>query len=217
MIAVPAYQTVFGTAERPISEGGRWINGSVGVDWLDVRVDSGRAFAAEFSPVYNDAVAVLTTSLSSDQYAVGKVSRVAGYSPTVKHEIELLLRFQIGPHSARGYEVLWGHSGELNVVRWNGPLGQYTALAGIYGKNIGPARAGDLLRAEIVGDTIRVFRNGTFELAVSTLGTWQDGQPGIGFWPKPGATMESYAWEWFEAGSLEPAPTTGLAAAVKQP
>jgi hypothetical protein len=32
--------------------------------------------------------------------------------------------------------------------------------------------------------------------------TWTDGQPGIGFWPKPGTTIPAFAWRNFAAGSL---------------
>jgi len=57
----------------------------------------------------------------------------------VSHEIELLLHFQITASNARGYEVLWGVTGECNIVRWNGPLGNYTPLLSVSGPNIGAA------------------------------------------------------------------------------
>lgn len=197
------YATEFPLAENPLSEGGKWVNGAVaGFDWHDVQSAPGEAFAAQAATGYNDSIAVLATAFKANQYAQGTVSRTAGYSPGVSHEIELLLRFRISSHVARGYEVLWGHGGELNVVRWNGPLGNYTPLAAVTGPNIGPAVDGDVLRAEIVGNVIRVFKNGQLVYTAPPNDTWTDGQPGIGFWPKPGATLKSYGWRNFEAGSL---------------
>ena len=80
---------------------------------------------------YDDDIASLNTSFLSfnaNQYAQASVYRAKGYSPSGSHEVELLLRFQICPNNARGYEVLWGAGGFLAIVRWNGPLSSYTPL-----------------------------------------------------------------------------------------
>jgi len=149
---------------------------------------------------YNDDIAVLNTVFAANQYAQGTVFRAPGYSPGVSHEIELLLHFQITASSARGYEVLWSQEGYMAIVRWNGPLGNYTPLVdGLY---IGPAVDGDVLRAEIVNNVIRVYKNGGLVATGPTDTTWTDGQPGIGFWPTPGATLQSYGWRSFAAGNL---------------
>jgi hypothetical protein len=202
-ITSAGYSTNFVTAEQPLSDGGTWIDGkATGLDWNDVQSVAGEAYSAEFATGYNDGIAVLNASLAANQYAQGTVFRAADYSPGVSHEIELLLRFQITAHNARGYEVLWGQTGELNIVRWNGALGDYTPLASTTGPNIGAAVDGDVLRAEIIGNTITVYKNGTLVFTGPSNSTWKDGQPGIGFWPKAGATLASYGWKKFEAGSL---------------
>jgi hypothetical protein len=198
-----SYSTNFSSTENPLSEGGKWVNGkAVGVDWNNVQSISGKACAAAFVSGYDDPIAVLNTSFSPNQFAQGTVSRAAGYAPGASHEIELLLRFRVTTRSARGYEVLWGHSGELNIVRWNGPLGSYTPLGGTYGPNIGAAVDGDVLRAEIIGSVIRVYKNGTLVLTGPSNTTWADGQPGIGFFPRSGATLANYGWKTFSAGTL---------------
>lgn len=198
--AADAYLTAFPRAENPFSDSGRWVNGGdAGLDWQNVRTVPGKAFATDFATGYNDAIAVLNASLSPNQFAQGTVTRAAGYDPTVKHEIELLLRFKIEPHRARGYEVLWGKNGDIFIVRWNGPLNSYTALAGR--ADMAPGREGDRLRAEVVGTKIKVYRNGALVLVASDS-TWKDGQPGMGFWPKPGATIDAYGWTDYQAGSL---------------
>ena len=156
-----SYSTNFNLTENPISAG-RWINGkAVGLDWNDVQSVPGKAYASALATGYDDDIAVLNTTFAANQYAQGTVYRVSGYSPGVSHEIELLLRFQVTAHNARGYEVLWGQTGEVNIVRWNGPLGDYTPLGAVSGPNIGAAVDGDVLRAEIIGSVIKVYKNGS--------------------------------------------------------
>lgn len=201
------YTTSFAGTENPISEGGKWVNGkSVGLSWNNVQSIPGRAFAAAFvggASRYNDPIAHLNTSFAANQFAQGTVYRVPGYrNASDKHEIELLLRFQITANSARGYEVLWGQDGEIVVVRWNGPLGSYTVLGGIPDSPSNMAVDGDVLRVEIIGSVVRVYRNGSLVVTGASDSTFTNGQPGIGFWPTAGSTLASYGWKNFQAGSL---------------
>ncbi|MEO8137819.1 MAG: hypothetical protein ABI831_28060 [Betaproteobacteria bacterium] len=201
-----SYATNFPSTENPISESGKWINGkTAGVDWNNVQAVPGKAHASVLSGNpnrYNDSIAHLNTAFAANQFAQGSVYRAAGYSPgTSKHEVELLLRFQISANFARGYEVLWGHSGYLAVVRWNGPLGDYTALYEAGDPGIGPPVDGDVLRAEIIGNVIRVYKNGMQVASVSDA-TYANGQPGIGLWPVDGASIDKFGWKNFQAGGL---------------
>ena len=201
------YSTNFSSTENPISEGGKWVNGkAVGLNWNNVQTVPGKAYAANFvsaSSRYSDPIACLTTSFTANQYAQGTVFRVPGYrNPIDKHEVELLLRFQITPNSARGYEVLWGQDGEIWVVRWNGPIGSYSALGGISNSPANMAVDGDVLRAEIIGSVIRVYRNGSLVFTAPADSTFSTGQPGMGFWPTAGSTLSSYGWKNYQAGSL---------------
>jgi|KBSMisStandDraft_5_1062788.scaffolds.fasta_scaffold15025_2 hypothetical protein len=201
-----SYSTAFGGVENPIDDGGRWTNGkAVGLDWQDVQSLSGRACASVLSGTgrsrYDDSIAVLKGNFPADQYAQGTVYRAPHYLPIASHEIELLLRFKITPRVARGYEVLWAHNGVLNIVRWNGPLGDYTPILHPDGVLIGPPVDGDVLRAEIVGTRIRVVRNGSL-VASRPATTWRDGSPGVGFWPLASARPQDYGWKRFEAAHL---------------
>ena len=196
-----SYSTSFAATENPLSEGGKWINGkAAGLDWNNAQTVPGKAYAADFATGYNDPIAVLNTSFTANQYAQGTVYRAPGYSPGVNHEIELLLHFQISANNARGYEVLWAHQGNMAIVRWNGPLGNYTPL--VDNLQIGQAVDGDVLRAEIVGNVIKVYKNGALVATGPTDATWTSGQPGMGFWPKPGASPQNYGWKSYLAGSL---------------
>ena len=207
-----AYSTNFPATENPLREGGRWINGkSVGLDWNNPESASGKVYATVQSGLsgsrYDDSIAHLSKSqhpFAPNQFAEATVYAVDGYS--ANHEVELLLRFSISAHDAHGYEVLWGLRGYIAVVRWNGPRGQYTALYDPGTGSIPPPRNGDVLRAEISGNTLTVKRNGSTVVAVDVGvkgGTiWQEGQPGIGFWPVDGATPHNLGWKSFRAGNL---------------
>jgi hypothetical protein len=208
--ASSAYSTDFPLTENPLSEGGVWVDGKViGLDWNNPQSISGRACASVRSGLsgnrYDDNIAHLNSAsvaINANQYAQGTVYRASGYSPSgSKHEIELLLRFQITSHNARGYEVLWGHEGSFAIVRWNGPLGDYTDL-GFSGPGPGVAVDGDVLRAEISGSVIKVYKNGALVGTGPSNSTWSDGQPGLGFWPVDSSTPEDYGWRRYEAGNL---------------
>jgi len=206
------YSTTFALAENPISEGGIWVTGkATGLSWNNVRTAPGKAYGAALVTAegltrYADPIAHLRTSFTPNQFAQGVVSRVPGYkNPSGSQEIELLLRFQITANNARGYEVLWSQTGGMCIVRWNGALGGYTLLGDACTDDgtANEAVEGDVLRAEITGYTIKVYKNGVLVLTRTDPDSmWPDGQPGIGFWPTPGATPENYCWKAFQAGSL---------------
>jgi RNA polymerase sigma factor (sigma-70 family) len=216
VVAVPAYvalkpsgtySTNFPLTENPISEGGAWVRGGVeGLDWNNPKTSSGHATASVAASRYNDCIAHPNRpSFHAAQYAQGTVYLANGYTGNGgKHAVELLLRFSISAHNARGYEVLWDTSGGIAVVRWNGPPGNFTSLW------TGPAPKpvdGDVLRAEIAGRVISVYRNGsrlaTIDVTSQGGTVWSSGQPGIGFWPVDGALPDSFGWKSFEAGSLK--------------
>jgi hypothetical protein len=195
--------------ENPLSEGRQWVNGkAVGLDWNNPLTVPGRALASVNSGLgvsrYDDSIAHLSTSVATftpNQFAQGTVYKAAGYSPSGSHEVELLLRFQTAAHNARGYEVLWGITGYIAIVRWNGPLGGYTPLYDPGAGSISVPLDGDVLRAQITGDTITVYKNGSLVATVSDS-TYATGQPGMGFWPIDGATAANLGWKSYQAGNL---------------
>lgn len=201
------YSTNFPRTENPISENGVWVRGGVeGLDWNNPKTASAHATASVVASRYNDCIAHLNRpGFNADQYAQGTVYLANGYMGNGgKHAVELLLRFSISGHNARGYEVLWGTSGEIAIVRWNGPPGNFTSLWS------GPALKpvdGDVLRAEIAGRVISVYRNGsrvtTIDVASQGGTVWSSGQPGIGFWPVDGAIPDNLGWKNFQAGNLK--------------
>jgi len=207
------YATNFVATENPLSEAGKWVVGkAIGLDWNNPQSASGKVYASVLSGAngasrYNDSIAHLNASsqpFTANQYAQGTVYLANGYSGA-SHEVELLLRFSINAHDAHGYEVLWGLTGYLAVVRWNGPLGNYTPVYDPGAGSMPVPRDGDVLRAEVSGNTLKVILNGVTKATVnlsSAGAVWSSGQPGIGFWPVDNATPQNYGWKSFEAGNL---------------
>ena len=90
---------------------------------------------------------------------------------------------------ARGYECLFHFNGQVQLMRWNGPFGDFIEMPNATGrKSAGRALvSGDVIKATIDGtNTIRAFLNGV-HLSTVTDSTWLTGQPGIGFLSEPRA------------------------------
>ena len=73
-------------------------------------------------------------------------------------------------------------SQSVQIVRWNGPAGDFDYVAQTQGPGISD---GDTLKAEIIGTTIRVYINGALVLTGSDS-TFATGNPGIGFYLQGG-------------------------------
>ncbi len=179
------YVTNFPSIESPISENNVWINGEVaGLDWTNVHTTTGLAFGTQIgSGAFNDSIAVLAGSWGPDQTVTATVHSVNQQGGNVFEEVELLLRFQIAAHSARGYEVnfraLNDKESYSEVVRWNGPLGNFSYLVKNHGQKFGISD-GSVIKASIVGSIITVFIN---DVVVSEVvdNVYADGSPGMGF------------------------------------
>jgi hypothetical protein len=197
------YSTNFDGTEKPISEGGVWTNGGqIGLDWQNVEKDQGIAFGSGFSDGYNDCLAHLS-GFAPNHYAEATLHVASGYTPPSSHEIELLLRFEITAHSARGYEINNGWNGAYSqIVRWNGPLDDFTYLD-TTGPGFGALVEGDVIRATAIGSTITVYKNGN-EVLSATDSTWSDGNPGMAMFIRPGTGAETrnYCFTAYAAGDL---------------
>jgi hypothetical protein len=185
------YMTNFPLAEDPISENGNWINGRVvGLDWTNARTTPGLAFGTETgSGGYDDAVALLTGTWGPDQTVEATVYTV-NQNDSISEEVELRLRSSLLANRCTGYEVLFSArssaAASIQIVRWNGPFGDFTVLGSRYGKPHG-ITTGDVVRATIVGSTITAYINGVQKLKVIDS-TYSSGSPGMGFFLRGGTT-----------------------------
>jgi hypothetical protein len=181
------FTTDFNRDENPLSEYGKWNNGGLdGLDWTNVRTGHGMAYGTQTGTDtgfyrYNDSYAILS-GFPPDQTAVGVVHFL---HPTgaCNQEVELLLRWTSKPHKATGYECLFrclDSSGfYMQVVRWNGALGDFTYIASLKDPSTG-IKDGDKLKASISGNKIKVYVNGVIKLQ-ATDNSYPTGNPGIGF------------------------------------
>jgi len=180
------YVTAFPIVEMPISEGNRWLNGrAYGADWNDVSTTPGLAFGTQpGTGRFDDSVAVLRGSWGPDQSLTAIVHAVTPKGGGVYEEVELLLRWSLSPHSAKGYEInfraLNSSESYAEIVRWNGPKGNFTYLVQRRGLAYG-IKDGDIVAATVEGILITSYINGV-AVAWARDSTYAAGSPGIGFY-----------------------------------
>lgn len=206
-----SYSTSFPATENPISEDGEWINGgTTGLDWGNVQTTPGLAFGTNVSgaPPYNDSTAVLAGSWGSDQMAQATVYTV-NQTDSVQEEVELRLRTTITAHSITGYEfdyrVTSDGSQYIEIVRWNGPLNDFTFLTPSPCTTCGPGlQNGDTIKATAIGSTLTLYINGV-EYLQATDTTYTGGSPGIGFWNEGGTVADdsNYGFTNFMASVVQ--------------
>ena len=178
------YTTTFPLTENPISEVGNWVNGkAVGLDWSDVQTIPGLAFGTESgNNGYDDSTALLTGTWGPNQSAEATVHTVH-QNDNIFEEVELRLRSSLSAHSATGYEINFRCSKTSNaytqIVRWNGPLGNFTYVASNQGSQYG-VKDGDVIKATIVGNVITAYINGV-QVVQGTDKKFASGSPGMGF------------------------------------
>src|SRR5437868_5872043 len=184
--ATTSYTTAFPLTEIPISEGGNWTNGlAAGFDWSNVRTTPGLAFGTQSGvDGFNDSIGVLKGTWAPDQAGTATVYAVNQTAGDVFEEAEILLRFAITPHIARGYEINFSMRNDASytqIVRWNGPYADYTLLDA---RVIPVLHTGDRVAASIVGNTITSYVNGVeiFHVSDTDFNAIAAGSPGLGFY-----------------------------------
>jgi hypothetical protein len=193
------YSTYFDLTENPISEGAAWRRASNA--WTNVRTANGIAFGTNGTAnTYDDSYALLS-GFGPDQQAEAVVFRSPTLKSGITHEVELLLRFSDDAYNARGYECLFSYDGGVQIVRWNGALGDFTVLptsgAGKFGREL---VSGDVTKATIVGKVISTYINGVLR-AQTIDSNFASGQPGIGFFTRPGGNSENFGMTSYTASS----------------
>jgi hypothetical protein len=178
---VAGYSTQFPLNEDPISEGGHWMVGkTIGLDWGNVSTYPGYAFGHAGPASYADPVALLTGEWPPNQ----SVEVVVDKRTVFRYpEVEVRLRSSLAKHNCDGYEISFSlrddDTAYLILVRWNGPLADFTYLLQVGGKQYA-VKTGDRIKATIVGNEINAYKNGVL------MGTVKDsaytrGNPGFGF------------------------------------
>lgn len=210
-VNITQYSTTFPATENPISQGGKWINGgTTGIDWANIQtglasdgvthIAMGTGPANTGATVYADPNNILAGTWPNDQQIVGVVYSSAP-SPFYK-EVELHVRFSISPHWDAGYGVdcsVVPSTPYLDLGKWNGPLGDFTAFARItstYCAN------GDVLKLTVIGNVLTVYKNGV-QLMQAQDSTFTSGAPGIDFYNSADTVWNTQGFSSIYAG---PAP-----------
>jgi len=201
------YSTDFPLTENPISEGGHWIH--LGTPWSVIATGGGVAYGTQpGNGAYTDSYAHLS-GFPPNQSATATIHLDAGFSPGGTREVEIHLRWADSASSASGYECNLAYDGAYaEVVRWNGPLGDYTYVSPQGSGGPGAVHDGDVFKAQIVGTVVTTWLNGKElqQVDVASIGgtVWTDGDPGMGFWRGAGAsaTPGDYGFSSYSATSL---------------
>lgn len=182
------YSTHFSNTENPISEGGTWKNGALdGIDWTDCRTRPGLVFGTESgtnSSQYDDSTCILAGKWGPLQTVEATVFS-QNQNDSYFQEVELRLHSTIRPHSCTGYEVLFRvlhPGGYATIVRWNGPLGNFTYLNQKPNANYNGIQPGDVVKASIDASGVIIGYVNNIEVIRAVDTTYADGNPGIGFW-----------------------------------
>jgi hypothetical protein len=224
------YATDFPLEENPISEGGVWQHS--GASWAMVRTFANRAVGNQTgSGGYDDAYAYLSRfgPNQTAQATLWKDPSIGNDSIACKiwrrliwrrlrgnycdgpgtYEVELLLRWTDSPISAHGYECNLSWDGKYaEIVRWNGPFGNFTYITQqrTFNAGIMPPNNGDLFKATISGPTINVYLNknddkGDQLIVTGTDPTFTDGGPGMGFFIQGNVDPTKFGFASFKASS----------------
>ena len=205
---VHTYSTTFQKTENPISEGGKWMGGSLagrdpgkvnsstgGRLFGDVQTANGLSFGVDEPTEFGDPTAILAGTWGPTQTAWAKVKIIKLPLGNCCHEVELRLRMTITDRSITGYEAycsVMPDNAYCHIARWNGPNGSYWNFE----KPIGPNSLadGDVIKATVTGTDpviITLYKNNVqIAQAVDTgaagggngaYGPWKSGNPGIGY------------------------------------
>jgi uncharacterized repeat protein (TIGR03803 family) len=190
------YTTNFPLTENPISENGKWTNGqATGLDWSNCQTTTNFAFGTQDgSGGYDDSTCVVNGSWGPVQTATGTVHVT---TQSAFQEVELRLHTTLTPHSITGYEINLsvGSNRYAQVVRWNGPLNDFTLLDG---RTTGTINDGDVLKATIDrSGVITVYINNVQQFQVTDT-TFAAGNPGMGFY-SAGGTNSNFGFSSFTA------------------
>jgi hypothetical protein len=153
---------------------------------------------------YDDPTAVLAGEWGRNQHCRGTVYSV-NQTNQYFQEVEFRLRSSITPNSCTGYEVFWRAlktgEGYAEIVRWNGPVADFTSLKKLIGVEYGVAH-GDVVEATIVGNVLTGYINGV-EVISATDDAFASGAPGVGFNFFVGETTIDHGFSSFEVDTYD--------------
>jgi hypothetical protein len=151
-----------------------------GLDWGDVSTSPGYAVGRAGPKRFADSVALLTGDWGPNQAVEAVVDKRTIFRYP---EVSLRLRSLLRRHDCQGYEISYSlrnnDDAYLIIVRWNGPLADFTYLVNAQGRQYA-VKTGDVVKATISGNVITAYKNGV-QMAQVKDNTYISGYPGFGF------------------------------------
>ena len=198
---VRSFSTSFDVAESPISENGAWVHRATA--WKTVRTTGGHAGPADNVGAHFDDCYAHVTGFPPNQQVEATIYK----SGEMGGETELLLRVTDTGTSVSCYECLFNVGGSVDIVRWNGPLDDFTYIGNVIFTPF--PFDGDKIRARIVGQSIEFYYipKGTSTpqlMATATdnsSGKLTSGDPGIGFFQRSPGSLD-FGFKDFSATGL---------------
>jgi hypothetical protein len=157
------------------SLGANWTN-ALGAVVIDSNTRAVCSVAGENDAFYN------ALTFSADQYAQAVVTL------STADWVGVCVRA-----SANNSYVFYGSTSDWEITRW------VSGVAGVIASGSWTASTGDVLRLEVVGTTLRAFRNGVL-VSIATDTSLSTGNPGVSFWGT-NASFNAFADDW-EGGDL---------------
>jgi hypothetical protein len=212
-----AFPTTFPVTENPLSQGGIWTQGGdTGLDWFNTASDStipiGYGTHDSGAGTIDCISSVQGQGFSTSKFYVEIDIRIApGYAPAVVPEVEACC-FNITANNIKGYEIDCPMNGNVQPVRWNGALGDFTTtvFTDVSGAVFATA-TGDRIRVELDSTTgspvITIYQNGVqkWKITDTTAGKITTAlYPAMGFFCRPDASvdMKKYAITRFDCGNF---------------
>ena len=153
---------------------------TIGLDWGDVSTVPGIASGRAGPKPYADSVALLAGEWPSNQSVEVAVKKGVVFRYP---EVSMRLRSSLAKHYCDGYEISYslkdGEAAYLIIVRWNGPLADFTYLLNLQGRQYA-VETGDVIKATVVGNEIKTYKNGLL-MGEAKDGSYTRGNPGFGF------------------------------------
>lgn len=212
-----AHTTAFPANENPVSEGGRWTNAgtSVGTGWHPVQTTGGVACASTFSTAAaDDCIAIISGLNPARHRARATIRRVAGYAPVNGHECELIVGASMTSNAIDAYETLWAaNASSCVLVKWHGPMSGSSFMQLAVSSTVSPLVEGDEIWTDLIvvngNPVITCYCRGVLVLTYTDTGGsfnggpsvpgYTNGKPGMSFFARSGATLNSYGFKSFTA------------------
>lgn len=195
-----SYTTSFaGADENPLSEGGNWAKAANA--WEAVQRVGGVARPAGLNSGYNDAYSLCQVLAPVDAEVIITVDRLNSGAG----EYEILLRAASSTTQTTGYEFLCNTGGAVQIVRWNGALGDFLDITGAT-NSPGNLATGNQLRATAVGSTLTFYHRSSsggswVQIGSASDSTFTSGRAGISFFKTTG-TYTDLGITYFELNTL---------------